>query len=107
MDDKEKTSANGTNRPNGKEAIGHKLARAAAQSQFITRESTRQYLEKDLSSIYVLLSEILASKEIIDAITDVIYNRYEAMRKAKEAQPDLFEDLPSLTPEELLGKMNK
>lgn len=64
----------------------HLLEKAAMQDQFATREKVREFLQKDVAGIYVLISEIMASKEIIDAITDVIYNRYLKIREEKEKQ---------------------
>lgn len=89
MNDKEKnhTKNNGVN--TSSETIGYKLSKAASQEQFVSRESVVQYLRQDVRSLYVLLSEILASEEIIDAIANVIYTRYEKIREAKESQQDL------------------
>lgn len=64
-------------------SIKQKLELAAQQEQFVDEETVRGYLERDIQGQYVLLSEILASKEIIAAIAKVIYDRYDKIRQDK------------------------
>lgn len=77
---------------NGANGIMHELGKAAVKEQFVSKESVKSYLKKDLTMIHVLLMEILSTEEVLDAITEVIYTRYEKIREAKDAAPELFEE---------------
>lgn len=69
--------------------ISTQLNKAAFKGQEVTKESVVEYLTKDISGVYLLMTEIMNSKEIIEAIAQVIFDRYEKTRKAKEAQLEI------------------
>lgn len=68
---------------------GEKLQVAAQRDQFVSFETVKSHLQRDVGDMYILLAEIMSSDEIITAIANVIYKRYQDIMKAKEAQPEL------------------
>lgn len=59
----------------------------------LTREEIKADLQRDIRGVYVLLAEMLNTDEVLNAITDVFYERYVRL-KAKavsdlEAAPEL------------------
>jgi len=55
----------------------------------LSRDQIAEYLKKDIQGVYVLLSEILYTPEVLNAMTEVFYQRYLRMRAADEAAPKL------------------
>lgn len=55
----------------------------------ISRQEISEWLVRDIKNTYFTLSEVLNSKECIEALTDVFYKRYCDMHAAKAAQPEL------------------
>lgn len=55
----------------------------------LSREQIAEYLKKDIQGVYVLLSEILYTPEVLNAMTEVFYQRYLRMRAADAAAPEL------------------
>jgi len=53
----------------------------------LTREQIAEWLQKDIQGIYVLLSEILGTPEILDAIVNVFYSRYTDIHRAPVETP--------------------
>lgn len=47
----------------------------------ISKETIKEWLKKDIQGVYVLLSEMLYSPEVIDALVEVFYQRYLKMHK--------------------------
>lgn len=55
----------------------------------LSRDQIKEWLKKDIQGVYVLLSEMLYSEEVIDSLVNVFYKRYEAHHAAKAAEPEL------------------
>lgn len=53
----------------------------------ITREQIGEWLQKDIQGIYVLLSEILGTPEILDVLVGVFYKRYTDIHRAPVDEP--------------------
>lgn len=69
--------------------IGHKVDQAAKENVSISRDMIREWLKKDIGGVYVLLAEMLNSSEVIDAVTDVFWSRYQRFKE--ESEPSLFD----------------
>lgn len=52
------------------------IEEAAFNNWSMTREQIQFGLKRDIRGIYVVLAEILQSQEVLDAITNVYYERY-------------------------------
>lgn len=71
------------------EGIGHKVDYAVKENANIGKEQIREWLVKDIRGVYILLAEILNSKEATDALVEVFWNRYKTMHEAKQNQTEL------------------
>lgn len=60
-----------------------KVEYAVFQDKSLNRETIKEWLKKDIYGTYLLLSEVLASQECLEALTTVFYARYEAFQKEK------------------------
>lgn len=49
----------------------------------LSKEQIREMLYKDLQGVYLVLADVLRSKECVDALTDVYYKRYTELHMSK------------------------
>lgn len=54
----------------------------------IERDQIKEWLKKDIQGVYILLSEMLYSPEVIDTLTEVFYQRYLKIHKQPEVTAD-------------------
>lgn len=52
----------------------------------IPKAQIKEWLERDIKNVYILLAEILRTQELIDAFVNVYYKRYEELHKEKETK---------------------
>lgn len=71
------------------EGIGHKVDYAVRENANLGKETIKEWLVKDIKGVYILLAEIINSKEAVDALVEVFWKRYQDMHAAKNAQPEL------------------
>lgn len=71
---------------------GHKVEYAVKENAEITKEMLAGWLKKDVQGAFITLQEILASKECMDALTEVFWTKYKRMHEAKQSQPEIFTD---------------
>lgn len=62
---------------------------AAFHDRMMTRPELRDSLVKELKSVLIFLSEVVHSTEATEALVDVYWKRYEAMKAKKAAEPEL------------------
>lgn len=66
------------------------IAQKAAQMRVdLGKDDIRKAYEHDMKMVYALLADILRDPKIIDAITDVMWERYIVVRDAQLAQEEL------------------
>lgn len=70
-------------------SVKSKIDYAVFANGELSKEQIAEWLSKDIKGVYYLLAEILNSKEAIDALAEVFYQRYLAFQKAKEVTPEL------------------
>lgn len=51
----------------------------------ISRDQIKDWLRKDIQGVYILLSEVLASAEVLEALTEVFWTRYVKFHEEKKA----------------------
>jgi len=67
-----------------------KVQYAALQNSDLSEDTIRTWLKKDVESAYCLMLEILNNKDMLDALTSVLYNRYkEYHSKSQEGGSDV------------------
>lgn len=59
----------------------------------IERDQIKEWLKKDIQGVYILLSEMLYSPEVIDTLTEVFYQRYLKMHKQPEATAEQMDKI--------------
>lgn len=78
---------------NGKMAEGFSTSEKVDFTVFkdgtLSRETIRSWLSTDIRGVYMILAEVLAAEEVLDALTDVFYKRYKKLHEAKMAQTEL------------------
>lgn len=67
------------------EVIDH----AILKDKTLSRDTVKSWLKRDVQGIYILLSEILRSEEVMDAITKVFYSKYEEHHAKQSKEPEL------------------
>lgn len=55
----------------------------------VDRHMIEEFLVRDLKGIHVLLTEMLSDKDVIDAITKVICDKYQKALEVQKSQPEL------------------
>lgn len=60
-------------------SIDQTVRQSIFDGQPVSREDIRNGLQRDLRGLHVTLTDVLRSKECIDALTDVYYQRYLAI----------------------------
>lgn len=55
----------------------------------LERDNIKSWLKKDVHGVYLLLSEILSSNEVLEALTEVFWNRYLAFHEGKKSAPEI------------------
>lgn len=73
-----------------KESIDQRIQFNVLQNADLSRETIKQWLEKDIKGVYILLADILQSSEIMDAIVNVFYKRYQELHDSAKVSPELF-----------------
>lgn len=57
----------------------------------LTKEQVKEGLTKDIESVAVFISNLLRSKECLDALTETMWNRYQKYHEERKRNPGLFE----------------
>lgn len=70
-------------------SVDSKIQYAVFQDGKLQRETIKSWLEKDVRGTYLLLSEILSSPPVLDALTEVFYKRYKDFHAQKAQAPEL------------------
>jgi len=65
------------------------LKRSVLSEQKISRDEMFDALRKDLTLAGCVINDVLRSKELLNALLDVMYVRYEKTWDARNAQPEL------------------
>lgn len=81
--------------PKREASLNQGLQQAAAHGIPVSREVIKDLLTKDMKRVQILLFEILEADACVEALTDVMWKRYQAMMEAKKKAPDLFDDAPN------------
>lgn len=55
----------------------------------LSKETIGEWLDNDLQTLFVFVCDVMHTKEIRDALVDVLYARYKALHAQKEAAPEL------------------
>lgn len=66
-----------------------KLEFAVFHDADISKDQISTWLQNDIRGVYLLLSEVLASRECLDALVDVFYKRYLKFHEDKKNNPEL------------------
>lgn len=80
---------NGQIREGFQGSVDSKVQYSVFQNAALNRETIKEWLKKDVYGTYLLLAEVLASQECLEAITEVFWKRYQEFHKAKQEQPEL------------------
>lgn len=70
-------------------SVNQKIDYALFADADITRDRIKGWLKNDLRGVYLVIAEILASNDCVEALTDVMYKRYSDLHKAKAEQTEL------------------
>ena len=70
-------------------APGQTIQQMAFNGQEVTEEMIREWFMRDLKGVYVILAEILQTKECIDALAKIYHGRYLQMVEGMKRQPEL------------------
>lgn len=62
------------------ESINEKVQYSVFRDNTLTKDTIKQWLRKDIQGVAVLVNEILHTEEVLNAIVDVFYARYEALK---------------------------
>lgn len=57
----------------------------------LTRDQIKEWLQKDIQGVYILLSEILRTNEVLDAMVNVFYERYQHQQKLNQVDEAINE----------------
>lgn len=68
-----------------------KVQQAIFNGQFVTKENMREAISRDIETSYILVWEVLQSKECLDAITEVFYARYLKVLSDQKAEAEKVE----------------
>lgn len=82
---KEKSGSVNTEAPDG---VKGKLDSALFHDADIAKAQVREWLVKDMRGVYILIAEVLASEECVDALTEIFYGRYQKLHKDKVQTDD-------------------
>lgn len=52
----------------------------------ISRDELQKWIARDITGAYMTLAEILRNQEVLDAITEVYWKRYQAFHAAKDKE---------------------
>lgn len=55
----------------------------------LTKDQIKGWLQTDIRGVYMLLAEMLASVEVMDALVEVFWKRYVTLHEAKKAQQEM------------------
>lgn len=69
--------------------VDSKMQYAVFKDQNLDRETIKNWLIKDIRGTYITMSELLSSRECIEALTDVFYKRYVDFHAKQQANPEL------------------
>lgn len=93
-----KTENKGRKDFNGKAVgIGHKVNYAVKENAHLSRDQIREWLHNDLRGVYVFLAEVMNSKDALEALVEVFWQRYKNMHEAQQNAPEL--ELDKTTPD--------
>lgn len=67
------------------------LEHAAITEQEVTRDQIKQWLVRDIRAVHILLAEMLNTKEITEAITEVFWQRFLRLKKEDQIKESLEE----------------
>jgi len=65
------------------------LDQSVLNEQKVPKEAAAAALKHDLSLAGLVIKDILSTPEVLSAITDIFYTRYEEMYAARNAQPEI------------------
>lgn len=70
-------------------SVDSKLQYAVFNNAELKKDDIKGWLKKDVYGVYLLLSEVLASNEVLDALTEVFWKRYQDFHAQKVNEPEL------------------
>lgn len=70
-------------------SIDQKVQRDAVDGRVPNREEIRQWIARDMKGAYVMLAEVLQSKECIEALTKVFFDRAVKYYEQQKREPEI------------------
>lgn len=55
----------------------------------LSRDTVKAWLKRDISGCYILLTEVLRSEEVLEALTSIFYAKYKTYQEQKMKEPEL------------------
>lgn len=68
-----------------------KVDYAILNDAHLTKEQVKEGLTKDIESVAVFVSNLLRTKECLDALTEAMWNRYQKYHDDRKRNPQLFD----------------